>query len=127
MTEHWRKPVRILGIEPSEDVVAIGDQLYQEEEVILQDSADYERMRQGYVCAQCFEPFETPFPPVCGVCGFLVHAEQAQYLGRQFKGKTWVGSRESIDDELSALAEKNDRKAFRPQSSILLPRGVHLD
>ena len=122
----------ITGIEPAPEVVAIGDELYQSEEVILEDKRDYDRMRQRYACLQCLvrfdhakeegSPCDVGLPDCC-----FENYRVNEWLAANYRGETWVGPRESYDDELSALAEKNDRKKHRPESSIVLPRGVHLD
>jgi len=119
MSERWRKPVIIAAIEAS------GDE--NDETVVLQDSDDLQRIREGYVCPNCFEPFEVPFPVTCPLCAYPVRAEAATNLERHYKGKVWVGSRISIDDELSELEERDERKNFKPGASIVVPRGVNLD
>ncbi len=122
MTERWRKPVRIDSIQPSGDVVLIGDRLVQEEEVILADPQDLVRMRQGYVCPNCFEPFETPYPERCVVCGLNVRQAASQFLEQHYQGETFLGPRESYDDEIASMQERSERKKHNKRSSIVLPR-----
>lgn len=103
----------------------IGDREYRDYEVILSNREDWERIRAGYVCIQCYEPHETPFPPVCPVCG-LTAQDQHDRIPVEHAGETWLGSHQSLADELEELAEKNDRRKFNRQSSIILPRNVRL-
>jgi len=46
-----------------------------------------ERMRLGYMCCKCLEPFETPWPERCPVCGAPIRSEQAEYFAREFAGE----------------------------------------
>lgn len=135
-TERWRKPVRIEAIEPAAGVTLLGDRLVQDEEVILSDPEDFERLRLGYVCPQCFEPFENPFPETCNVCSYPVRARAHEFLEQHFLGETWVGPTESYDDEISGIDERAKKKREaraaelgivlpRPQGSILVPNSLN--
>lgn len=136
MDERWRRPVRIEAIEPAPEVVLIGDRLVQEEEVILSDPQDFERLRLGYVCPQCFEPFEYAYPESCNVCSYPVRARAHDFLESHFKGETWIGPTESYDDEVAGINERAQKKKEdkarelgivlpRPQGSILVPNGLN--
>lgn len=125
MAERWRKPIRIEAFESSVDTMRIGDREYRDYEVILSNHEDWERIRTGYVCIQCYEPHETPFPAACPVCG-LTAQDQHDRIPVEHAGETWIGSHQSLADELEELAEKNDRRKFNRQSSIILPRNVRL-
>jgi hypothetical protein len=125
--ERWRQPVKIEAIEPDlENVMTIAGRRYGNENVILSSREDFDRIREGYVCVQCFEPHETPFPEECSLCGFPMRQRQAGRIEHTFKGEEWVGPRESLEDELERLAETDDRRKHEPGSTILLPPGVNL-
>ena len=74
MKERWRKGVVIDSCEPTGEVVAIGGRLIAEELVVLKNPADLERIKQGYLCPNCFEPFEIPYPVLCTLCYYPVRA-----------------------------------------------------
>lgn len=127
MTERWRKPVKILELIPNPgETVHIAGRTYAGTEFLLEDEEDFERIKQGYVCMQCMEPHEQPFPERCIVCGFAMRAEQADRLVDSYQGEKRVGARMSLEDELARMAEDNERRKHNPQSSILLPPGVSL-
>lgn len=128
MIERWRRPVKIEAIEPDPDnVMTIGDRQYRNYDVTLATHADFDRIRLGYVCVQCFEAHEHPFPVRCSVCGFEMARLQNGRVQQAYKGEKWLGPRESLLDELERMDEDDDRKKHRPGSRILLPRGVTLD
>lgn len=129
--DRWREPVEIVSIESDTGTVRFGqdDRLQRDYEVIVTEGS-FERMRQGYMCAQCYEPFEHPWPDQCNVCRFEVATKQLQQLEETYIGETWIGSKQTIDDELEELAEKNDRaKRFKQvgPSQILIPNNINLN
>lgn len=121
MSERWREPLKIATIEhdPSEDV-HIGGRRYMNADVTLADRDQFERLRDGYVCIECHEPHEVPFPVRCTLCGFQMRKEQRARLEQGFKGEKWIGPQESYQDELDALAERSKRT----KSGIYLPRSL---
>lgn len=129
--ERWREPVEIVSIESSTGTVRFGNdsRLQRDYEVIVTEGT-YDRMKAGYMCAQCYEPFEQPFPEQCGVCNFRVRDLQPKQLNDTYLGETWVGSTQTLDDELAELAEKNERAKRAAQvgsSQIVLPPNVNLN
>lgn len=126
--ERWRQPLRITAVEPDPDgVVEIAGRVYQNVNVTVADEDEFRRLCEGYVCASCGEPHETPYPEHCTVCMFPMRSEQQVRLAMAFKGRKWVGPRESIDDEFARMDEENKRKRWRgTDSNILLPPGVDL-
>lgn len=123
MTDRWRQPVRLVGIESSTDTMKIGDRVYRDYEYLITRD-DWERIRTGYVCIQCFEPHEQAFPKQCSVCG-LARSEHQARIGHEYAGTIVLP--DDLDDEIENIAEQNERRMYRPQSSIVLPRGVTLD
>ena len=100
--------------------------------VALDDPEDMERMKQGYVCAQCFEDLDTPFPDECPVCHFPMREEQSDFLAKRFVGDVWVGPSTTLEDEQAIMLEMrerayreargNDIAVAKPQ--IIIPRGI---
>lgn len=100
--------------------------------VALEDPEDMERMRAGYVCAQCFEDLDTAFPDHCPVCGFAMRDEQAAFIAKRFVGDVWVGPSTTLEDEQAIMLEMRER-AYREargndiaiaKPQIILPRGI---
>lgn len=125
MTERWRQPVIPLAIEDDlKMTVRVTDEghrevrTFKEVQLVLRDE-DIERIRTGYVCIWCQEPFERPFPEKCGVCGFACRDEQTQLFERQYQG--WEPALVPLADKVAALDEQDARKAHTPGRSIWLP------
>lgn len=102
----------------------IGDREYRDYELII-PREKWERIRQGYECIQCGEPHEEAFPKSCAVCGTTAD-QQRDRIPMEFGGETFVGSHQTLHDELEELADRNARNKFNKQSSIILPRNVDL-
>lgn len=130
--DRWREPVEIVSIESdaSRTVRFGNDERQQRDYEVIVTEDSFERMRQGYMCAQCYEPFAQPFPEQCNVCRFEVANKQLHQLEETYIGETWVGSKQTIHDELEELAEKNERaKRFKQvgPSQILIPNNINLN
>lgn len=70
----------LTGITESGEMVRVINWLVTEEEA--------SQIRQGYRCLKCMEPFETPFPKVCNLCGYEVGARQAHDVPKEDTGET---------------------------------------
>lgn len=117
--EGWRRPLAVMAIEPDPaGTVTIGNRRYSNVDVTVANEDEYKRLAQGYVCANCQEPQEVPFPAKCSLCGFAMRAEQLGRLNEAFKGVKWIGPRESNSQELDRLGELNERAR---RSGIVLP------
>lgn len=106
MAERWRKPVVPLAINDHDsETLLLPDGRQQREAVLTLAEDDKERMRQGYVCMKCLEPFERPWPERCHVCGAPIRTKQAEFFANEFGGETHLGSRLSLADELESLKQ----------------------
>ena len=114
MAERWRQPVVPLEINPAQDQgLWLPDGRVHGEVQLTLSQEDVERMRAGYVCAKCLEPFERPWPIRCSVCGVAVRRDQAAYFAREFGGVNELGPSTSIADELEALDEYRRKEEER--------------
>lgn len=106
MEERWRSPAHILdaGLHPLELVQLNDGRVMRAAEVVFA-AETIERMRQGYMCAKCLEPFEQAWPEHCPVCGAPVKGEQAEFFAKEFGGDVPVGSRLSLADERERLRD----------------------
>lgn len=122
------RPVIPLAVEHDEGYVEIrSDGSVRRAARIILEPDDVGRMRDGYVCAKCWEPHPTPFPEKCRLCGFHMSDRQGEYLAKAYKGTERVGPSTSLEDELALLEEVEERMkreewgVSAPQ--IVVPRG----
>ena len=110
MHERWRTPPEVIsaGPHPLELIQMPDGRVLRAAEIVLA-AQSIERMRQGYLCANCLEVFEQAWPERCGVCGVAVREKQAEFFAREFREET-IGSRVSLADELASLPERAARE-----------------
>jgi len=118
VNERWRKPATILASEPdgrgnAGAVIETSDGRRQVDPLLTVDAETSERMRLGYLCANCLEPFERAWPTQCPVCGVYVREFQAAYFAQQFRG---IEIRRTYDHdrELAAIEEQIAREKETP-------------
>lgn len=97
------------------------------------DEDTYERMRQGYICANCFEPQEVAFPEVCRamklpdgtVVGCFYRIRECQLRDMESKHgageEVHIGSRVNKADELERLREMDE---YEERTGLVLPPSV---
>lgn len=121
-----RKPVIPISVEEDEEFVVLRrDGTTRSAARVVLSEEDTGRIRAGYVCAVCFEPQERPFPKKCWVCGFEMADRQSEYVSKAYQGTVRVGPSSSLEDELAALDELEERERRESQISvpqILVPR-----
>jgi hypothetical protein len=90
------------------------------------------RIRQGHVCAKCWNPQETPFPEHCAIgwCRFPMRTEQAAYLARMYRDNVMDGGDAAAEeDQRARISEAREKWALEAagltrKGSILVPRGI---
>jgi hypothetical protein len=112
----WRMPIRPILIEPTAE--GSFDATFH--------PYDLGRIREGYGCLRCWQPFETAFPAVCTLCPYPVAERQAEDFAAEFEGPKWVGPSTSLADEFERMLDNGQRTRHIPGSQIILPRGVKL-
>jgi hypothetical protein len=105
MIERWRRPLHVLQVEPSDEAFLTSDGRLQRGVRVTYDRESTERIRLGYACGKCMEPFEIPWPEHCNVCGAPVRERQPEFFAREFAGESHLGSRLSLPEELERLRE----------------------
>lgn len=121
-----RKPVIPLAVEQDEGHVLLkrNGETRSAYNLTL-DPEDVGRMKAGYVCARCLEAQDEAFPKECGVCRFPMEDHQMEFLAKAYQGNKRVGPSTSMEDELAAVQELEDRQK-RSQSvsapQIIVPR-----
>lgn len=77
---------------------------------------DVERIRLGYACLNCLEPFETPrHLGTCPVCSYDLDGTVYD-LEKNDRGGVHVGPLTSLHDEVERVTEESARKHFNKDS-----------
>lgn len=92
MSRDWRRPLKVLNVEPGDEVNLVGGRLLRSTRITF-DRESTERIRSGYACAKCLEPFEQAWPERCPVCGAPIRERQLEYFTKEYAGFERLGSR----------------------------------
>ena len=115
-SERWRRPARVLDIQQSPTQgLWLPDGRVQGEVEIAFDPETIERMRAGYMCVKCLEPFEHSWPERCPVCGSPVREKQAEHFAREYAGEQLLGPRRSLQEEIDSLPERAAKEREKKQ------------
>lgn len=71
-----------------------------------------EAIRQGYLCINCDEPQESPFPERCSLCGYRMGDKQQADFDEMFKGDKQLGPTLSVIDALNENDLRREKEAF---------------
>lgn len=111
MAERWRKPVVPLDIsEQADQGIWLPDGRVQGGVTLTLNPEDVDRMRAGFVCAKCLEPFEEAWPERCHSCGAPIRSEQAAYFAREYGGSERLGPSRTLEEELEGIHERAERE-----------------
>jgi hypothetical protein len=135
MEHRWSKPANTLDCVEGDAVIVMPGEKNREmvDVKVSVDEDTYERMRQGYICANCFEPQETPFPEVCHamklpdgtVVGCFYRMRDCQLRDMELKHgageEVHIGSRINRYDEMERLREID---AWEERTGMRLPPSV---
>ena len=113
--------IRNAVVEDDPDWLAVfpDGRVFREAHVSVSEE-EYRRMYQGYMCANCFEPLDPPFPDVCTLqgCGFHMKTEQRKLLDTHFGGTNWLGPSQAT---LNRLDNEIDKGMSKPTTGIWIP------
>ncbi len=118
--ERWRKPVVPKAVEETPTAYASDGHGWRKNLNWVLSPEDFQRVKDGYVCVNCMEPHERPFPENCTVCRFQMRKEQHKLLDFEYEGEKHLGPSTTMQQELDRLAEETERRKER-KISILLP------
>lgn len=122
MTERWRKPIVPAYVEhdiEAYDVIE-GHIVRALKWTLTPD--DLNRIKQGYACLNCMEPFEEPRTRgLCPLCRYNL-ADTLIDLYRQDRGGEHVGPLTTLEEERERHILETARRHHKPGSSILVPR-----
>lgn len=131
--ERWAKPPTIYDCTVGETLVAMpsGETMVQADVAV--DSETIERLLEGRICMNCFEPLEIPFPEVCEAlktpdgqvvgCGYRVRARQLIDMENKYGSleEVRIGSHLKLYDEVERMREMD---AYEARTGIVLPSSV---
>lgn len=126
--ERWRKPVKPVAVELDLTKVeyVAGRWVHPLNTTITPE--DFERVREGYVCLDCWEPQPVPYPDKCRLCGCRMSPPDYWHerIENEFEGWKHVGPSTTIEQELDRLDDYAERKFWTPGSQVYIPPGVKL-
>jgi len=122
--ERWREPVIPLAVRDDYDNVTIETGRPTLDVQMRFKAKDIERMRLGYVCLDCLEPHEHPFPENCGLCGYPMREFQQLDFTRKFKGVERDPRAVSIEAGLERVDDNHERNFYESTHGILVPRSM---
>lgn len=124
--ERWRRPIKVYAV--SEDTEAYDTEIGPNGvEYLVRatkwtvDQEGMARLRLGYACLKCLEPFEVPFPEQCPLCSYTVRENQTHDLEANDRGGEHVGPATTLEDERERMIEDGDRRRHSKGSSIIVP------
>jgi len=119
----WRRPSVPIAVEDGEFATAETGRATLDYKARFSE-VEIGRRREGYVCVNCWEPQETPFPEKCCLCGFPMQRLQRQVFDAQFQGNERARWVERIEDELEKLEDTHERNFHKTKTGIMVPKGV---
>ena len=120
----WRKPVTVLAVDDTWDYATSDLGRSTLDYKARFDPASIDRFRLGYVCIECMEPHETPFPEHCVLCGYEMRARQGDDFARKFEGVERDPRAKLIERELDALDDRHERNYYTTNSGIVVAKGI---
>lgn len=133
MSERWRKPATTLDAVEGDTLIMMPSGEVMANAKVSVDEETLQRMLAGYVCKNCFEPQETPFPEICEAlklpdgrtvgCFYRMRDNQLRDLEMEYGSleEVHVGTRIKWADEEERLRELD---AYEEKHGIILPDSV---
>lgn len=131
--DRWRKPAGIIDAVEGDTLVLMPSGEVMVDANVAVDAETLARMFAGYVCANCLEPQEIPFPEICEAlktpdgkvvgCYYRIRDNQLRHLNMKHGSleEVHVGSRINMADEAERLREMD---AYEARTGITLPDDV---
>jgi predicted amidophosphoribosyltransferase len=107
-------PVFDFEVDPRR-TIRIGDTWYRDFQGTLPEGHT-DRMAQGYMCLNCFEPFAHAYPEICNLCGYEVRKNQAADFQREYKGTEYIGTA-SLDSQYEYARELSEEQKMRERAA----------
>jgi hypothetical protein len=133
VTERWRRPAKTFDAVEGDTLVLMPSGETMVNAKVAVDEDTLQRMFEGYVCKNCLEPQEVPFPEVCEAlklpdgrvvgCYYRMRACQLRDLHMEYGSleEVRIGGRINKADEIERLREIDK---YESRTGIVLPDGV---
>jgi hypothetical protein len=124
ITKRWAEPVIPLAIEEETTHYNVINGREMLEISGRFKKKDIERMRLGYVCINCWEPHETPFPERCSMpkCRFQMKKYQLEVFNQTYAGLKRDPRALRIEEGLDRVDDTHERRFYETNSGIIVPR-----
>ncbi len=122
IVQRWRRPVTSLAVADTHEwaTADLGRPTLDYKARFPPEQID--RFRFGYVCIECWEPHETPYPDKCALCGYLMRERQAADFARKFEGDERDPRAELLERELDRVDDTHERNFHVTKSGIVVPK-----
>lgn len=124
IVQRWRKPALPLAVEDQYTHTTIINGREVLEVKTRWKPEDIERFRLGYVCMNCIEPHEQPFPEKCSLCNYPMRDKQPAEFERAFKGVERDPRAKRIEEGLDRVDETHERNFYVVKNGIVIPRNL---
>jgi len=122
VSDRWRTGATVYDAVDGDTLVQMPSGEWRVQADISVDEETIGRMKAGYLCIQCLEPHEVPFPEVCSLCGYRMRERQLKDLAQTHQLKdVHVGSHVKYGDEIERM---NEIHAYEQRTGIVLPDSV---
>jgi hypothetical protein len=112
LSERWRKPLTVIDVYPSDsELILLPDGRVQRQNIVVYDRESTERIRQGWACVKCGEPFPQAWPEQCPVCGAPIRERQAEYFAKEYA--VLEDNRPSLEEEIEGIRGRAEEEEER--------------
>ena len=108
-----RVPRPTMFLKPNEIIIEepnTGRRMQDVNQIITEDMRD--AILDGYMCLKCKEPFETPWPKECPVCGYAVSDRQVPDSELELVGTEHIGPSRPLSMFMEELEERARKREF---------------
>ncbi len=124
MSDRWRNPVKPMAVDDDPEGVDFTAGRPTQGIRYRLHPDDVARIKLGYVCLNCHEPHEVPFPPNCSVCSYPMQAQQQEDFARAFGGIERDRRAIAIEQGLDRVDDTHERRFHQTKTGIVIPRSV---
>lgn len=120
--ERWRQPIIPVKVDHDTEAYDVQDGHIVRGIKWTLTPDQVNRIKQGYACLNCMEPFETPRREgKCPLCSYELR-DTRRDLERNDRGGEHVGPLTTLEDERERMMFEASRRRHVPGSSIVVPR-----
>ena len=121
MEERWRSPAQILAVEDDPHGIDYSTGRPTQGLKKRVHPETIARYKLGYLCIQCDEPHEVPFPNHCSLCRYPMAAQQQEDFARGFGGVQRDSRAVAIEQGLDRVDDTHERRFHTTKAGIIVP------